>query len=175
MSQSPIQVKEPILSQPQFNAVSGLSDVTTNNYIARGILESAQIGGRQIKGIRLFTLEQAYGGRLIADLVKTQKIPASDAAKIAKTAIDLLNKGGFLEHWIRAVDANRNMVAAYLMDAWLDDCYTAEIISGDKDGLPDFSIRKVKQFLGHPFMMVRLDRPFVDCYRKCLSILKPSA
>ncbi len=161
-------VKQPLLSQPQFCLVANVDMMTANNWVARHILEPTEIGGRQIKGTRLYSISKAYEGRIIGELVKRHKIPPSDAAKIA----ELATKGGFIEHWARALQSKGKRFIAYMAVAWSDDCYASQMVSGDKNGLPEFSIEEMKDFFDHTFIMLPLTAIFVDVYEKSLTMLK---
>lgn len=169
MRQAAINVKHPILSQTQFCAVVGADMVTVNNWVARKVLTPTEIGGRQIKGTRLYSMSSAYAGRIIAELVRHHKIPPSDAAMIA----ELATKGGWIEHWARALEGKGKFVPAYMLVAWRDDCYESQIVNGDKDDLPDLSVKEAKPFLGHPFIVLPLTTLFFDVFSKCKEMLMP--
>ncbi len=162
-----IDVKRPILSQPQFCAVAGIDMVTANNWVARNVLSPSQVGERQVKGTRRYSLSRAYEGRIISELVRLQKIQPSDATKIA----ELATKGGWIEHWARAIEGKGKFVTAYMVVAWANDCYESQIIDGDKDGLPDFSDKELKRFLGNAFVVLPLTTIFMDAYKKYLAVL----
>jgi hypothetical protein len=166
-----INVKRPILTQPQFCAVAGIDMVTANNWVARNVLSPSQVGERQVKGTRLYSLSRAYEGRIISELVRLQKIQPSDAAKVA----ELATKGGWIEHWARALEGKGKFVTAYMVVAWADDCYDSQIINGDKDGLPDFSVKEMKRFLGGAFIVLPLTTIFTDVYKRYLAIFGVSS
>jgi hypothetical protein len=165
-----INIKEPILSQPQFCMAADVDMVTANNWVARKVFLPSEIGGRQIKGTRLYSVQKAYEGRIISELVKHHKILPGDAANIAALA----TKGGFIEHWARALDANRKFVAAVMVVAWSNDCYDAHVVDADKNGWPKFkSIPDARRrFSAHPFLVVPLSKLFVDVRQNCLAMLE---
>src|SRR5580692_8961854 len=118
-----LKVNDPVLTQPNFCSVTGLTNVMVNNLVQRDLFEPDEIGGQKIKGVRLFSRKKAYEGRIIGELVK-QEIPLSIAAKISRLA----TKGGWLEHWERSLDANRPFIPAFMVVTWSKDSYDAQII-----------------------------------------------
>ena len=92
-----------------------------------------------------------------------------EAAKIAALA----TKGGWVEHWARALDANRSLVTAFMVVAWSNDCYDAQVINGDASALPDFSSvpNMRRRFFKHPFLVLPHKDLFVDVWKKCVAIL----
>lgn len=149
--------------------------LTANNWVARKVLEPTEIGGRQIKGTRLYSISKAFEGRIIIELVKHQKIGPGDAAKVVEAAqiAALATKGGWVEHWARALDANRSLVTAFMVVAWSNDCYDAQVINGDASALPDFSSvpNMRRRFFKHPFLVLPHKDLFVDVWKKCVAIL----
>ncbi len=93
MSMKTIDVKLPVLPQTKYCRVTGFDMATANNYVARKIIVPDEVGERQVKGTRLFSISTAFRGRIIAELVQHHKIPPSDAAQIAMLA----SKGGWIE------------------------------------------------------------------------------
>jgi hypothetical protein len=168
-------VKAPILSQPQFCFAADVDMLTANNWVARKVLQPTEIGGRQIKGTRLYSITKAFEGRIIIELVKHQKIGPGDAAKAVEAAkiAALATKGGWVEHWARALDANRSLVAAFMVVACSNDCYDAQVINGNASGWPDFSSvpNMRRRFFKHPFLVLPHKDLFVDVWKKCVAML----
>ncbi len=165
-------VKAPILSQPQFCLAADVDMLTANNWVARKVLEPTEIGGRQIKGTRLYSISKAYEGRIISELVK-QRIGPADAAKALAKIATLATKGGWIEHWARALDANRSLVTAFMVVACSNDCYDAQVINSDTSGWPDFSSvpNMRRRFFKHPFLVLPHKDLFVDVWQKCVAML----
>lgn len=174
MKPRPLDVKAPILSQPQFCTAADADMVTVNNWIARGVLQPTEIGGRQIKFTRLFSVTKAYEGRIISELVRHDKIGPADASKVVEAAevAALAQKGGWVEHWARALSAGRPFIPAFTVVAWLNDCFDAQVINGDKKGWPDFSSASgMRRFFDHPFLILPSSGLFVDVWHKCVALL----
>jgi hypothetical protein len=164
-------VKAPILSQPQFCEAVGVDMLTVNNWVARKVLEPTEIGGRQIKGTRLYSIAKAFEGRIISELVKQGVGPAQASEGLAKIA-ELATKGGWIEHWARALDAKRPFVTAFMLLTWSKGCYDAQLINGDESGLPDFAVPNLRRrFFKHPFLVMPLSDLFVDVWQKCVAML----
>ena len=143
------------LSQTEFCEATGLDMATVNNYVARGILTPTEIGGRQVKGTRLYSMSKTYEGRIIAELVQ-HKIPPSDAAKIASVATDVVFA------W---------RPDPYMVVAWLNGRLSCQMIS-DKKGQPDFSNKAIVRFLSHPFIVLPITNILSDVLDKCFSVLR---
>ena len=169
-----VDVKAPILSQPQFCLAAGVDMATANNWIARKILEPTEIGGRQIKGTRLYSIAKAFEGRIIGELVQ-QRIGPADAVQghVGARIAALATKGGWVEHWARALEANRPYVTGCIVLAWSKGCYDGQWINGDDAGWPDFSSvpNLQRRFFDHPFLVLPVTSLFIDVWRKCMTML----
>jgi hypothetical protein len=177
MKRETLPVKAAILTQPQYCLAADTDMVTANNFIARGIVRPSQVGARQVKNTRRFSIQDGYEGRVLTELIRHQQIGPADAAKLfmAAKVKALASKGGWIEHWARALDAERAFIPAFLVAAWVDDCYDAEIVGANqKSGWPDFSSDpKLRRFLKHPFLVLPLTEIFIDVRKKCLAMLAP--
>jgi hypothetical protein len=163
-------IHEPILTQRQYSALTGFDPVTTNNLIARDILPVDEVVPGRGRGVRLFTRLRAWEGRIVNESVTHHKMPLADAAKIAEVASRLATKGGWLDHWARALSEGRPFVATYLAVTWgADNCYDAQLIDGNNE--PDFSSPEAARFLTHPFMVVPLSALFEDVWKKSMVML----
>jgi hypothetical protein len=173
MAQPPLQVNAAIFTQQQFCSATGLTMVMTNNLMARDLLSSDKIAGRYIKGAtRLWSFETMPVGRIISDLTTDHKIPLGEAAEIGKQAVSLAKKGGYFDHWARALDRGRPFVSAFLVVARFNDCYDAQIINRDKERRPDFSSApNMRRFFKRPFLILPLSDIFEDVWRKARAIL----
>jgi hypothetical protein len=170
MKKAALDIEQPILSQPQFCQAAGIDMVMANNLVARRILLPSEIGGRHIKGTRLYSISKAYEGRIISETATHHKVPLADAAAIGQ----LGTAGGYIEHWARALDADRPLIPAFMVVAWSKGCYDKQIISADEQtGWPDFaSVPNMRRrFFRHPFMVLPLLDFFVDVRQKCLAML----
>jgi hypothetical protein len=159
-------------SSAQNNTQSNLRFAASSNRAAN-VLRPSKPGGRQIKGTRLYSISKAYEGRIIGELVK-QRIGPADAGKALAKIAELATKGGWIESWARALEANRPLIPAYMIVAWSNDCYDAQVINGDdKTGWPDFaSVPDIRRrFFKHPFLILPHKDLFVDVWRKCMTML----
>ena len=167
----PFSVKDPLLSQPQFCEVAGIDMLTANNWVARRVLLPTEIGGRQIKGTRLYSVTKAFEGKLIGELVKAHKIPPSDAAKVAEKVVG----AGWVGHWTRAFQSGGSHIPSFMLVAWVEGRLAYQQIAGDPaTGRPDFSSVKASDvdcFLEHPFLVVPLSQLYLDVFNKCSKIL----
>jgi hypothetical protein len=164
-------VKEPVLSQPQFCEVAGIDMRTANNWVARKVVTPSEIGGRQIKGTRLFSVTKAFQGRLIGELVNYHRTPPSDAAKIAEK----VTEAGWIRHWTDAFERGVPGISSFMLVAWVNGRVGYQQIAGDPStGFPDFSSVKrddVDCFFKHPFIILPLSRLYREVYEKCREIL----
>lgn len=164
-------VKEPVLSQTQFCEIAGIDMGTANNWVARKVLTPTEIGGRQIKGTRLYSVAKAFQGRLIGELVNYHKVPPSDAAKVAEKVAD----AGWIGHWTRAFERGGSGISSFMLVAWIGGRVAYQQIAGDAStGYPDFSsVRKddLDCFFEHPFIVLPLSRLYREVYEKSCEIL----
>lgn len=164
-------VYEPVHTQREYSVLTGLDPVTTNNFIARKIVQVAEVVPGRGRGTRRFTPLSAWEGRILNEAVKHHKMPLGDAAEIAQTAARLATEGGYVDHWARALSEARPFVPAFMVVTLLDDCYEAKIINEDKAGRLDFSSPDVAHFLAHPFIVVPLSALFEDVWKKSVAML----
>jgi hypothetical protein len=99
------------------------------------------------------------------------KMPLADAAEIAKVAVRLARKGGYVDQWARELDKGRPGVPAFLLVTWSDSCYDAQVINGNETGGPDFSSPQAARFLPHPFLVLPLWTLFEDVWKKSAAML----
>ena len=160
------------VTQRQYSALTGFDPVTTNNLIARNILPVDEVVPGRGRGVRLFTRLRAWEGRIVYELVTHHKMPLADAAEIARVASRLATKGGWLDHWARALSEGRPVaVASFMVVTWgADNCYDAQLVDGNKTGEPDFS-SEAARFLTQPFMVVPLSPLFEDVWKKSMVML----
>jgi hypothetical protein len=167
----PFNVKEPLLSQPQFCEVAGIDMQTANNWVARQVLAPTEIGGRQIKGTRLYSVTKAFQGRVIGELVQFHRIPPSEAAKVAEEVVE----AGWVAHWTRAFEKGGPYIHSFMLVAWIKNRVAYQQISGDPTtGRPDFSSVKagdVDYFFEHPFVVLPLSQLYLAVFNKCSKIL----
>jgi hypothetical protein len=164
-------IYEPVHTQREYSVLTGLDPVTANNFIARKIVQVAEVVPGRGRGTRLFTPLSAWEGRILNEAVKHHKMPLGDAAKIAEAATRLATKGGYVDHWARALSEGRPFVPAFMVVTWPNDSYDAQITNRDKGGGPDFSRPKMARFLAHPFMVVPLSALFEDVWEKSMAML----
>ncbi len=170
----PFSVKAPLLSQTQFCEAASIDMTTANNWVARRVLLPTEIGGRQIKGTRLYSVTKAFEGKLIGELVKFHKIPPSDAARVAEKVVG----AGWVGHWTRAFQSGGPYIPSFMLVAWMRGRLAYQQISGDPaTGRPDFSSVKAEDvdcFLEHPFIVLPLSQLYLDVFNKCSAILSGS-
>jgi hypothetical protein len=170
----PFGVKDPVLSQPQFCEAAGIDMRTANNWVARGVLVPTEIGGRQIKGTRLYSVTKAVEGRLIGELVKYHRIPPSDAARVAEKVAG----AGWIGHWTRAFESGGSGIPSFMLVAWIGERIAYQQIAGDfSTGRPDFSSVRpsdVDYFLEHPFIVLPLSQLYRDVYNRVFEIAVPA-
>jgi hypothetical protein len=144
---------------------------TANNWVARKVLPPTEIGGRQIKGTRLYSVTKAFQGKLIGELVKYHKIPPSDAAKVAEEVVG----AGWIGHWTRAFESGGRYIPSFILVAWKNGRVAYKQIKGDAvSGRPDFSsvpASDVDCFLDHPCIVLPLSQLYLDVFNKCSEIL----
>jgi hypothetical protein len=166
-----LDVKQPLLSQPQFCLAAGIDMITANNWVARHVLLPSEIGGRQIKGTRLYSVTKAFEGKLIGELVTFHKIPPSEAAKVAEKVVG----AGWVGHWTKAFLRGGPYIQSFMVVAWIGGRLAYQQISGDPaTGRPDFSSVKaedVDYFLEHPFIVLPLSQLYLEVFNKCSAIL----
>jgi hypothetical protein len=170
-----VDVNAPVLSQPQFCLAAGVDMATANNWVARKILEPTEIGGRQIKGTRLYSIGKTFEGRVIGELVQQRLGPVVALEGLLKAAnvAKLATKGGWVEHWARALEQNRPSVTGFIILVWSKDSYDGQWVNAEDSGWPDFSSvpNLRRRFLDHPFTVLPVTTLFKDVWHKCMTML----
>lgn len=170
----PFGVKDPVLSQSQFCEVAGIDMTTANNWVARKVCLPTEIGGRHIKGTRLYSVTKAFEGKLIGELVKYHKIPPSDAARVAEKVVS----AGWIGHWTKAFESGDPYIPSFMLVAWISGRVAFQQIAGDAvSRRPDFSSVRasdVDYFLEHPFIVLPLSQLYLGVFNKCSAILSGS-
>src|SRR6266566_1779758 len=76
-----------LFSQAELCQAAGIDHETANNWIKRGLLETTAVGGRRMRGRRLFSMLEIYKAHLMHEVIKHLGIPPSHCAEIASRAI----------------------------------------------------------------------------------------
>src|SRR5437588_2876754 len=76
-----------LFSQAELCEAAGIDHETANNWIKRGLLETTAVGGRRMRGRRLFSMLEIYKAHLMNEAINYLGIPPSHCAEIANRAI----------------------------------------------------------------------------------------
>jgi hypothetical protein len=171
--QTSLPIYRPILNQRLYSSVAGFDPVMTNNLIARNILQVDEVVEGRGRGERRFTPFRAWEGRILNESFTNDKMALADAAKIAEVGCRLARTGGYVDHWAGHLNEGNSFIAGFMIWAWSDGhSYDAQLISGDKQGWPDFSSAKdMRRFFARPFLIVPLSDLFADVWQKCVTML----
>src|SRR5947209_7968659 len=86
-TEDPMETTVALFSQAELCEAAGIDHETANNWIKRGLLETTAVGGRRMRGRRLFSMLEIYKAHLMQEMIKYLGIPPSHCVEIANRAI----------------------------------------------------------------------------------------
>ena len=170
-----MDVQNGFFTQAELCEITGLDSVTIDTWLIRGILHTTKVGGRTLRGRRLFSMLAIFEAAVTGELVNRLAMPPSEAAKVAKCAVDGWNAP---DDWkarvIKAVDRSPNIVSVFLLVVRTDDGWKTIPSYGNK--APWFEPRsKYEKWLTRPFAVLPASELLSSVYKKCLQISNASA
>jgi hypothetical protein len=81
-----MDVQAGIFTQAELCQVSGLNSVTVDTWLIRDILRTTKVGGRTLRGRRLFSVLAIFEAKVTGELVTRLSLPPSEASEVARCA-----------------------------------------------------------------------------------------
>jgi hypothetical protein len=135
-----LDVQSGVFTQAELSAITGLNTVTVDTWLIRGILQTTKVGGRTLRGRRLFSVLAIFEAAVIGELVKSLAMGPSEAAKIARcAAADWNTPDDWKPRVIAAAEKTATKVArVFLVIVRSEDRWLTVPVYGSKDGAPVF-------------------------------------
>jgi len=150
-----------LFSQAELCQVAGIDHETANNWVKRGLLDTAAVGGRKMRGRRLFSLLDICKAHLMNEAVRSLSIPPSHCAEIVNKAMTQFVKAEKLDH----IEDDRDIhftvaLVTRRRGTWITELRT--------DGDP----RKELQQASHAMAMWPISQAFTSVHRQCAKVLR---
>jgi hypothetical protein len=152
-----------LFSQAELCEAAGIDRETANNWIKRGLLETSTLGGRKLRGRRLFSMLEICKAHLMNETIKCLAIPASDAAEIADRAIAEFVK---TEKLARIDDGQEPTFALALVSRHREQWVT-DLRRGGKALFSEKESREAR----HPLAILPIAQAFVAIHQQCVKFL----
>jgi hypothetical protein len=177
MAQVNFNVEEGKFTQQELCEAAGLDRGTVDTWIIRGVLHTTKVGGRIIRGRRLFSILAIFEAAVIGELVTSSAIGPSDGAKIAKCAAANWNtKDDWKPMVLRSVEASLPYKNVYLLARRFDGEWLTQDCFGDDKAGPEFKpMRSYQELLNHSFVVVPASYILARVYLACNKMLPASS
>jgi len=156
-----------LFSQAALCEAAGIDHETANNWIKRGLLERTAVGGRKMRGRRLFSMLEIYKARLMREMTRFLAIPPSHCAEIASRAIAEFVK---TEKLIRIDDDHEPTLAIALVvrqrGKWVTDLRLGHS--------PLFSSMQTQQ-AETPLAILPISQAFITIHKQCAKFLRTTS
>jgi hypothetical protein len=153
-----------LFSQAELCEAAGIDRQTANNWVKRGLLETSTLGGRKLRGRRLFSMLEICKAHLMNQAIKCLAIPVSDAAEVVSEAIAAFVK---TEKLTRIEDDHEPSFAVTLVsrhrDRWITD-----LRRGGKALFSEKESREVR----YPVAVLPISQAFVAIHHQCAKFLR---
>ena len=169
-----MDVQTGIFTQAELCKITGLDSVTVDTWLLRGIMHTTKVGGRILRGRRLFSVLAIFEAAVIGELVTHLAIPPSEAAKVAKCATaDWNAPDDWKSRVIKAVDRSASIASVFLILVRRDDDWVTITSYGNKAPWvqPHPAYEK---WLTRPFAVLPAADLLSSVYKKCREISKDS-
>jgi len=158
-----MEITVALFSQAELCEAAGIDHETANNWIKRGLIETTAVGGRKMRGRRLFSMLEIYKAHLMNEAITYLGILPSHCADIANRAIAEFAK---TEKLTRIDDDHEPTFAIALVSRqhgkWITD-----VRFGSK---ALFSSKEAQQ-VGNPFAILPISETFTAIHRHCVKFL----
>jgi hypothetical protein len=152
-----------LFTQAELCAAAGIDRDTANNWIKRGLLETSRLGGRKLRGRRLFSMLEICKAHLMNETIKYLSIPVSDAAEIASRAIAEFVKAEKLAR----IDDGQEPSFAIALVTRQGGRWVADLRRGSKALLSEKESREAR----HPLAILPIAQAFVAIHQQCVKFL----
>jgi len=156
-----------LFSQVELCEAAGIDHETANNWIKRGLLETTAVGGRRMRGRRLFSMLEIYKAHLMNEMIEHLGIPPSHSAEIANRAIT-----GFVKtEKLTRIDDDHEPAFAIALVARQRGKWVTDLRFG-RESL--FSSKEAQQ-AGNPLAVLPISEAFTRIHRQCVKFLRTGA
>jgi hypothetical protein len=152
-----------LFSQAELCQVAGIDHETANNWVKRGLLDTAAVGGRKMHGRRLFSLLDICKAHLMNEAVRSLSIPPSHCAEIANKAITQFIKTEKLGH----IEDGQDLPFAVAVATRHRGQWVTELRS---DQSP-YATKEARQVV-HPLALLPISQAFTSVHRQCAKVLR---
>jgi len=152
-----------LFSQAELCEAAVIDRETANNWIKRGLLETSALGGRKLRGRRLFSLLEIYKAHLINETIGYLGVPVSNAAEIADRLIAEFVRAEKLTR----TDVDQEPTFAIALVCQQRGKWVADLRRGSKAILSERELREVK----HPLAVLPIAQAFIAVHQQCIKFL----
>ena len=135
-------VQTGVFTQGELSAITGLNTMMVDTWLIRGILQTTKVGGRTLKGRRLFSVLAIFEAAVIGELVSRLAMGPSEAAKVARCAAADWNTP---EDWkttvVAAAERSAKVTNVFLIIVRTEDGWRTVPVYGDRNAPPVFEPR----------------------------------
>jgi hypothetical protein len=166
-----IDVEAPIFTQAELCKITGLDNGTVDSWLLRGILETTKVGGRALRGRRLFSVAAIFQATVIAELVARLAIPPSEAAKVARcdAVAEWTGRDDWKSRTIQVFERSAKVTSVFLLIVRADDDWKAKEAYGKN--APLFEPRSIyEKWLALPFIVLPASELLSSVYKKCMEM-----
>jgi hypothetical protein len=153
-----------LFSQAELCQVAGIDHETANNWVKRGLLDTAAVGGRKMRGRRLFSLLEICKAHLMNEAVRSLGIAPSHCAEIANKAITQFVKAEKLGH----IDDGQDLPFAVAVATRHRGQWVTELRS---DRQSPYSTKEARQVV-HPLAILPISQPVAAIHQQCVKLLR---
>jgi hypothetical protein len=162
-----MEITVALFSQAELCEAAGIDHETANNWIKRGLLERTAVGGRKMRGRRLFSMLEIYKAYLMNEMINYLRIPPSHCAEIANRAIAESAKA---EKLVR-IDDDHEPTFAIALVARQRGKWVTDLRFGNKA----LSSSKEAQQFGNPLAILPISEAFTAIHRQCAKFLRTNS
>jgi hypothetical protein len=137
-----MDVQTGTFTQAELCQVTGLNNVTVDTWLIRGILQTTKVGGRTLRGRRLFSVLAIFEAAVVGELVNRLAMAPSEAAKVARcAAADWNTADDWKPRVITAIERSAKLTNVFLIIVRTEDGWRTVPVYGDRNGPPVFEPR----------------------------------
>jgi hypothetical protein len=167
LPEEPMETTAASFSQVELCEAAGIDHETANNWIKRGLLETTAVGGRKMRGRRLFSMLEIYKAHLMNEAITYLGIPPSHCAEIASRAIAAFVKAEKLTR----IDDDHEPAFAIALVARQNGKWITDLRFGSK---ALFSSKEAQQ-VNNPLAILPISEAFTAIHRRCAKFLRTSS
>jgi hypothetical protein len=153
-----------LFSQAELCEAAGIDRETANNWIKRGLLETTAVGGRRMRGRRLFSMLEIYKAYLMNEAIEYLAIPPSHCAEIASRAIAEFAK----KEKLTSIDDDHEPTFVIALVVRQRGKWVTDLRFGNK---PLYSSKEAQQ-AAHPLAILPISEAFTATHQKCVKFLR---